>query len=296
MTVLAQNQSTPVTGDLKSYNYLSPPNWYKTENKDYVMLSQSPNVREGCTLTILAPLPSSGSLEVDAKSIFDQMYPGWKFRYTGEKQYDISKGYTPQGLEYFMMEAPMHKMRPDGYYYDYEDGAVVAIGFGKQVAVIAGRHNRLLACTCNQDYEKWRRFFNTFNVKNQLPAKGSQEDASKRILGSWMAMGSGALTEYVFAANGNYQFIGAYGSSSGTRRDYDEIITIKSSAWQGDGSYAFSANQLLFKRRGDANTEKVPFRFEKVNHGGAGWKDRLYMLKINSGDGKKYEVCYEKGK
>ena len=196
-----------------------------------------------------------------------------------------------------MIEAPMHKMRPDGYYYDYEDGTAWVIKLdNKQVAVIAGRHNRLMACYCFQQYEYWRRFFNSFTVKGQSPAKSSQEDPAKRILGDWMAMGGMALTEYIFAANGNYQFIGAYGTTSKTTDAYNEYIYLKSSSFAGDGSYAIKDGNIIFKNRGDKSTEQVPYRFERVNHGGMGWKERLYMRKVSAGDGKEYEVCYEKKK
>jgi hypothetical protein len=33
-----------------------------------------------------------------------------------------------------------------------------------------------------------------------------------------------------------------------------------------------------------------------VNHGGTGWKERVYMLKVSTVDGKEYEVGYEKEK
>ena len=110
-----------------------------------------------------------------------------------------------------------------------------------------------------------------------------------------MALGSTALTEYIFAANGNYKFIGVGGSTT-TRSDANyDYIYIKTSAFTGDGSYAVTNNQLTIKGRG-ARPEQIPIRFDKVNHGGTGWKDRIYMRKISSGDGKEYEVCYEKVK
>ncbi|MGB8192746.1 MAG: hypothetical protein WCF67_12540 [Chitinophagaceae bacterium] len=280
--------------DWNIYSFVVPEKWGNYKTKDYISLAQSQNPGQGCLITILTPQPSSGNLEADTRSVFAQMYPGWQYRFTGEKHHDLSKGYTLQGLEYCMMEAPMHKMRPDGFYYDYEDGAVWVIGFGKQVAIVAARHNRLLACVCNNQYEYWRRFFNSFTVKDQ-PAVKNEEDVSKRIVGSWMAMGSGALTEYTFGANGNYQFIGAYTSTSKTSREYYDLIELKTSSWKGDGSYSVKGNQLTFKKHGDRNAEQVPFRFDKVNHGDKGWKDRLYMLKVSAGDGKQYEVCYEKG-
>jgi hypothetical protein len=281
--------------DWSNYKFTAPPGWHTIKTNQYIMLSQTQNVQEGCVITILPPLQSSGNLETDARGIFNQMYPGWSYRFTGEKREDASRGITPQGLEYYMIEAPMHKMRPDGYYYDYEDGAAWVIGLGREVVVIAARHNRLVACYCHHHYENWRRFFNTFTVKTQPRSMPAQQDLSKRILGDWMALGSTALTEYIFAANGNYQFIGV-GGSTVTRSDINyDYIYIKTSSFAGDGSYAVKDNQVTLKGRG-ARPEQIPIRFDQVNHGGTGWKDRLYMRKISAVDGKEYEVCYEKRK
>lgn len=288
------NANTQGSFDWNSYSFTAPEKWYSNKTKEFINLSQTPNNAEGCLITILPPQLSGGNLETDVRSIFDQMYPGWQYRNNGEKQYDISKGYTPQGLEYCMMEAPMRKPRPDGYYYDYEDGAVWVISMGNKIAIVAGRHNRLKECRCFSQYEYWRRFFNSFAIMNQQPSK-MEGDLPKRIIGSWMASGSGALTEYIFAANGNYQFIGAYGTTSTVSRNYDEYLLIKSSSWSGDGKYTLNGNQITLKKYGDKNAEQIPFRIEKVNHGGTGWKERLYMLKTGSSDGKEYEVIYEKG-
>lgn len=291
-TPFMSNVNTPVNFEWSHYAFTAPDKWLTHKTKDYILLSSSQTIEHGCLITILPPQPSSGNLEADAKNIFNQMYPGWQYRFTGEKHDDLSKGYTPQGLEYCMMEAPMHKMRPDGYYYDYEDGAVWVISLGKQIAIITGRHNRLIACFCNQQYNTWRRFFNSFTIKNQSVPKATEENISKRIVGSWKAMGGSALTNYIFAANGNYQFIGAYGTTTKISDYSYEYIHTRASTFQGDGSYSVNRNQLMIKGRGDKNTETVQFRFEKVNHGDKGWKERLYMLKKDVAG--EYEVCYEK--
>ncbi len=279
----------------ENYSFIAPERWYIQKTNAYILLSQSQTVENGCTITILPPIASSGNLEADAKNIFSQMYPaGWQFRYTGEKRDLIAKGITLQGLEYCMMEAPMHKMRPDGYYYDYEDGSALVIKSGSQIIVISGRHNRLIACFCNHQYEYWKRFFNSFNVKNAIVPKILEEDISKRIIGDWMAMGGSALTEYIFAANGNYQFIGAYATTTKTTSGGYEYLNIKTSGFKGDGAYSIKGNQLIITKHGSKDKEQYQFRFEKSNPGGAGWRDRLYMLKNDVAG--TYEVCYEKQK
>jgi len=108
-----------------------------------------------------------------------------------------------------------------------------------------------------------------------------------------LTMGGSALTEYIFAANGNYQFIGAYSTTTKTTDNYNEYINIKTSSFKGDGAYAIKGNQLQFKKHGSTELEQTEFRFEKVNKGGTGWKDRLYMHNKDAKLGE-WEVCYEK--
>jgi hypothetical protein len=135
-------------------------------------------------------------------------------------------------------------------------------------------------------------FFNSFTIKNFEAPKNSVSEVSKRIVGDWISIGGSALNEYLFAANGNYQYIGAYATTTKTTDAYYEYTHINTSSFKGDGSYSIKGDQLIFTKYGQKEGEQYQFRFEKVNHGGTGWKDRLYMLKTdNLGT---YEVCYEK--
>jgi len=290
----AMNKSTnKENGALSDYSYLTPEGWQTYKTNKGIVLSQYQTLEYGCLVTIYPPQAFSGDLATGTKNIFSQMYPGWEYRSTGENHDHLSKGYTSQGLEYCMMEADMKKVRPDGYYYDYEDGAVWVIKYGNQIAVITGQHNRNMACFCQQKYEYWRRFFNSFTIKNFEAPKNSEPEISKRIIGDWMSIGSSALNEYLFAANGNYQYIGAYATTTKTTDAYYEYTHINTSSFKGDGSYLIKGDQLIFTKHGQRDGEQYLFRFEKVNHGGTGWKDRLYMLHTDATLGT-YEVCYEK--
>jgi hypothetical protein len=192
-----------------------------------------------------------------------------------------------------MIEAGMSKLSSDGTRYDgFEEGAAMVVKAGSQIAIISVRHNSSMMGhnDCQRKYDTWRRFFNSFTVKN-APIPNQNDNISERIIGKWVMSEAGAIGEYVFAANGNYAFIGALGTTS-TSSDYRyEYLHIKTYAFEGDGSYTISGNQLTLKKRG-TNPEQVRFRLEKVNKGGMGWNDRLYMLKSYSyGEG---EVYYEK--
>jgi hypothetical protein len=100
--------------DFNTYSYTVPDKWRTQKEADYIMLAQSHTNEPGCIILIFPPQVSTGNLQQDAENVFGQMYPGWQFRGTGEKQYDLSKGFTVQGLEYCMLEAGMSKLSADG--------------------------------------------------------------------------------------------------------------------------------------------------------------------------------------
>lgn len=274
---------------LKDYDFITPEEWQAQNNKDHLLIQ---NRQSGCVIRILEPQQSTGNLEQDAKAVFDMMYQGWQYQKSGAQRYVLSKGFLPKGLEFCMMEAPMSMTAADGR-YNLEEGAALVIKAGIQIVIVSVRHNSGLIGhdDCRLKYTTWRRFFNSFTVKNATVPKNA-EDASLKIIGAWSQTESGASSEYIFAANGNYAFYGAIGTSS-TSRDYNyEYLHIKTYAFSGDGSYAISGNQLTLKKQNDSNPEQMRFRFSKVSYGGTGWKERLYMLtKDRFGEN---EVCYEK--
>ena len=275
---------------MNDYDFISPQGWQVQNKKDYFQIQ---NMGSGCLIQVFTPQPSSGNLEQDAKAIFEMMYKGWQFQRTGERQYDLSKGFLPKGLEYCMMEAPMSMTGADGRYH-LEEGAALMVKANNQNVIISVRHNASMLGhdDCWKKYETWRRFFNSFTVKNATIPKPTGEENSKRIVGVWKVTGPGVVAgEYVFAANGNYQLGGAIGSST-TTSDYNyEYLHLTSYSFQGDGSYSIAGSQLTLRKRGDT-LEQVRFRFEKVNHGGTEWKDRLWMLTKDSVG--EVEVSYEK--
>ena len=274
---------------LNDYQFQPPARWYSQKNNNAIFLSAY-QADYGCSLTIYPPQPSTGNLETDARNIYNQFYGRWQYRYSGEKKEDVSKGYTLQGLEYCMIEAPMQMPRPDGYYFDYENGQVLVINVGGQIAVIVGRHQRgEMTCFCKNQYDYWNQFFNSFTVNN-VSSQQSNEDAAKRIVGSWQIINS-VVAKYIFASNGHYQFIGAYSTSSLIS---PTMIEVRTSGFKGDGSYTLNGNKLTTVRESDRKTETQQFRFEKVNHGGTGWKERIYLLTQAEGGGLPNEVCYEK--
>lgn len=274
---------------LKDYYFTVPEGWTSQNRGDHLLLMQSADPA-GCSIRILPPQPGSGDLEKDAKAVFNTMYNGWNYTQTGEKQYDLSKGYTLQGLPFFMMEADMNATNASGQYITESGGALI-LKLQNEIVIIAVRHKPgLLAhIACNNNYNTMRRFFNTLAIKNVSVAKPVMDP--NRIVGLWITAENMSVSDYLFAANGNYQRGGAIGSSTTTSDDRYVYIQNKAYSFEGDGSYKLTDGVLQLKPRG-GSSESKSIRFDQVNHGGTGWKDRLWMR--SSGVGGENEVRYEK--
>lgn len=272
---------------INDYDFITPEQWVLQKNKDHLSIQ---NPASGCTIKILEPQPSSGDLEKDAKAVFATMYNGWNYSKTGEKQYDLSKGYTMQGLPFFMMEGDMNATNAAGQYIT-ESGAALILKLQNEIVIIAVRHNPGLLghISCNNNYNTMRRFFNTLAIKNVSVTKPVTD--ANGIVGLWKTAENMSVSDYVFAANGNYQYGGAIGSSTSTSDDRYVYIQNKAYSFEGDGSYTLTDNVLQLKpRRGSIESKFI--RFDQVNHGGTGWKYRLWMR--STGVGGENEVRYEK--
>lgn len=275
---------------MNDYEFIAPDKWTQRNNKDYL---QFQNMQSGCLVYVFSPQSSSGNLEHDAKAVFETMYKGWQYQKSGERQYVLAKGFLQKGLEYCMMEATMSMTGADGR-YNTEEGLAMVVKTNNQIVIISARHNDVMLGhgDCYRNYNTWRRFFNSFTIKNVAVPKNNEPIITQRIIGLWKINSVGVvLGDYVFAANGNYQFGGGIGSSTTTSDMYYKYIYNKAYTFEGDGSYGISGNLLTLKRRG-APPEPVQIRFEKVNYGGTGWKDRIWMLsKDKYGEN---EVVYDK--
>lgn len=287
--VVNNSTNTNSISGMNNYEFIAPQNWKMQSNTNYISIL---NLQSGCEIKILSPQNTSGNLEQDTRAVFDLMYKGWQYQRSGKQQYDLSKGFLPKGLEYCMMEAPMSGNTADGR-YELEEGSAMVVKTGNQIVIISIRHksSSLGHDDCYRNYNTLARFVNSFTVKNTvLPA--INEDNSQRIVGLWKIVATGVVVgDYVFAANGNFQSGGGIGSSTTTSDMYYQYIYNRAYPFEGDGSYSISGPLLTLKKRG-ANAEQVTIRFEKINHGGMGWTDRIYMLR-NDNNGES-ESRYEK--
>jgi hypothetical protein len=264
---------------LDDYEFIPPEGWVVQRKPDHFLMR---NPQSGCVIQILEPRVMSGNLEQVSRAVLEQMYAGWQFRKTGKQQYLLSSGVLPKGLDYFMMEAEMTK--DGGEFGGIQNGAALIVKAGSQIVIIAVLHASLMPDHrgCWATYATWRRFFNSFTVRNTPIVSESEDELSRRIVGTWAMTDEGlAVGEYVFAADGTYAFGGTFALSA----------SYAASNVSRDGGYAIAGDQLIMTRP-VGTPDQVRFRFERVNHGGIGWTDRLYMLKKDAyGEN---EVSYER--
>jgi hypothetical protein len=263
---------------MNDYEFVPPEGWGVQRNPSSIVMQNSVS---RCLIQILEPRPKSINLEQISRDAFAQMYDGWQFRQTGEKQYLLSTGVLPKGLEYFMMEAEVSK--EGGELGGIQDGAALVVNAGSHFIMIAALHASLMPdhLRCVNSYATWRRFFNSFTVRNAPTVRVAPGELSTRIVGTWAISEGLAVGEYAFAANGMYTFGGAFGiARSGVAGNVSR-----------DERYSIAGDQLTMTTpRG--TTEQVRIRFEKVNLGGTGWNDRLHMLKRDAvGEN---EVAYQR--
>lgn len=277
---------------INDYEFVAPDKWQLQKNKEYISMI---NPQSGCTIKVLAPQPSSGNLEQDAEAVFNTMYSGWNYQNSGNKKFTLVTGFLPKGHEFFMKEASMSGYIAGGQ-YNLEEGSAIVVKTGNKIVIISVRHNSSMMGhdDCYRNYNTWARFFNTFGVRQFFQPESAEEDIPKRIIGLWNINATGVVAgEYVFAANGHYQFGGAIGTSTTTSDLYYKYIYNTAYSFEGDGTYSISGHVLTLNKSGSA-AEQIPIRFEKVNFGGTGWTDRMWMLKTDSIG--KNQVCYDKSK
>jgi hypothetical protein len=243
---------------LNDYDFVPPERWVVQRNPNHILIQ---NPVSGCLIQIIEPQAKSVSLEQTSRSVFAQMYGGWQFRQTGAKQYLLSTGVLPKGLDYFMMEAEMSKEGAE--LGGYQDGAALVVDAGSHFIFIVVRHASPIPdhLRCVNSYATWRRFFNSFTVRNAPTVRVESGELSTRIVGTWATSGGILTGEYAFAANGTYTLNGAFQGGDVSR----------------DASYSIAGDQLTMTTPRGPTEARI--RFEKVNHGGTGWNDRLYMLK-----------------
>lgn len=244
-TLLCAQTNTTGTFTLNDYSYIAPEGWFTQTANDYIRISEMENSdKGGCLIYIMAPQPSSGSLEKDARNFFNATYTDKSW---STKDYFLNheaKGISMQGHEFYRIYSLMERDLGNGNIY-MEKCEIVVVGFGSQVVFINLFHERgnsFSTCFCEYRYNTRDRMFNTFTSNNHTLSKNkATEEFPEKIIGLWRSVGTNTSSSYIFAPNNRYEFIGAYGTE--TPVDWNIIkITIK--GFRGNGSYHIKGDKL----------------------------------------------------
>jgi hypothetical protein len=83
----------------------------------------------------------------------------------------------------------------------------------------------------------------------QLPGFTQETgDVGKQIVGSWLSVSGGAGVGLIFAANGHFDDIGAFGSYR--FGNFGQLFYETRSTWPGRGSYQVAGDRLTLRRNG----------------------------------------------
>jgi hypothetical protein len=273
----AQINSAP--GTLNDYIFTPPPGWTKEVNAGEIVLRGPDKVS---ILSILPMQPSSGDLENDMKTIFWQVFSGWKPDPRNPDEHISLKGTVPEGWSYFKDEIYITKEEGDKQYFTF--GFVFLAKLDGQVAIVAGSYPSATNLL-DEHYEvDWPLFFHSLKFKNFTAVPDSP--LAQDILGEWLTAGNSGATTYTFAANNRY----GYGSAYSTTRGYSSYQVIETTTtFAGDGKYSLNGNEMIMisDKTQKSDLRKVRVFWEKQY---GDWQKRIGLLNLESYNGKPYEL------
>jgi hypothetical protein len=286
----SNGQSSP-DPSLNDYLYTIPPGWSPTSYPDGIVLAPPvSSTGERCLLQIWPMRPTSGNLGQDAVQAFQQVFTAFK---TTNSQYatrnSFVRGTSAQGWDYFMIK---NAIQIPGGKSQQVYGFVFVAGLGNKVAVISGLSKDPLVSACFglNLTDVWPNFFYSLHFKGWNSSVPTQE-MMKRIAGAWIAVTATAGDKWVFAANGRFA------SASAAQRYYsissNEAISV-TDAYFGDGAWSLDGNAVVLTKDNDkGNPRRGWIRLEQESYdNGNTWKEKLYLLRTSTVDGKEYEVAY----
>jgi len=291
--VTAQNPQPDAS--LNDYIYTLPPGWSPTQYPDGTVLAPPvSNTGERCLLQLWPMRASSGNLAQDAVQAFQQIFSAFR---TTSSQYatrnSFVRGTSAQGWDYFMIK---NAIQPPSGQYQVVFGFVFVANLGNRVAVISGLSKDPLVSACFglNLTDVWPNFFYSLHFKGWNGSIPPQQ-LMKRMSGSWIAVTATVGDKWVFAANGRFA------SASAAQRYYsvssNEAITV-TDAYFGDGAWSLNGNAVVLTKDNDkAGPRRGWMRLEEESYdNGATWKEKLYLLRTSTVDGKEYEMGYHRDK
>lgn len=259
-------------GDLSRYAaYATPPGWTEQRSESFITLT-GPK----CVFHLLAPFPSSASLEETLDVAFDQYFAGFVFMYDRTTYDTVTYGTSAAGWRFRRVEVPLRSTtNPDLYF----NALAFAADLGGEVAVVFGM-NALGADRCFS--ERWGIF------QDGLAFAGftDRDDAYRaEIVGTWMAASASAGYSIAYTADGRYDWMGL--NERDTRLDDREVLRT-TTKYAGDGAWTLRGRTLVLTS--DRGGEDLVYRIRiEIQETDRGRERRLCQIKTDAGG--EYESC-----
>ncbi len=291
---IPSNQSgtnlSSAAGTLANYVFTPPQGWGIEQYPDGIVLrAPTSNTGEKCNITLWPMRNTSGSLEVDAASLFATVFKDFELRNSSTPG-SVIKGIASDGWEYLITKKSIGLRGGD---FQTMFGFAFVAKLGNQVAAISGISKDPLVSSCFglQLTDVWPKFFYSLKFKN-YQAYSQEVEMRRRLSGVWIAVTASAGDRFVFASNG--RFAGAAAAQRYLRLSSTELLRI-TDVYFGDGSYTLNGNGMMLIHDSNRNAqESALFRIERESKDGRFWTEKLYLLRKSVVDNSEYEVGYEK--
>ncbi len=199
-----------------------------------------------CAITANMAQPASGTLAQQANDLLIQAYSALGYQvlddnYGTDLLANRTEGKTAGGWSYVELRAELRKGGPSD-----ERGHIFLVGVGNEVVPFIGYSPTTQGCTqLAHDFKtgiigelRWREleFSLDFPTATKSPAALAQP-----VIGHWALFSGPSGQEYVFAANGRYQYWGGLSQAHVVSSTEYELVT---SHFSGDGAFAVKGDQL----------------------------------------------------
>jgi len=263
---------TTGSGNKNIYSITVPPSWSLNAGQNSLTLEKTTNTGKRI-IEFMSLIKSSGSLEKDMEHIFFDVFDGWSLHNSPNnllfEKGDHEKGFTSQGLPYYMLSNSITK--PGG---DVIKATVLLIQVGANVAIINSADNIL-----GSEMEMALNFL-LFTLKiNGVAAKNV--DYKNQLTGTWASSsgsyGNSLIAATSYTAEGKYYVLTQ--SSYTVGYDYYNDL-IKKKQFKGEGSFSFTGN-VLERRSASGSSSKYFIRFYSRKYGNNTWRDVMGLYNCN---------------
>ncbi|HUM10571.1 MAG TPA: hypothetical protein VLT82_06435 [Myxococcaceae bacterium] len=199
-----------------------------------------------CAITVTQPMAATGDLAQQANDILTSAYEAVGYtvlddNYGTDLIGNRTQGRSAAGWEYVELRAELRQSGPSD-----ERGHILLVRLGNQVVPFIGYSPTTAGCTqLAHDFTtgivgelRWREIEYSLDF---VSAPRNDAALASAIIGHWSLFQGPSGQEYVFAANGRYQY---WGGLSQVHDISDTEIEIVTSHFTGDGAYAVRGDQV----------------------------------------------------